>query len=83
MTDSMLAKSPGHVASKQALIITPPPLCCWYQLYSWYEMSVPICCLIFARHGYFKLWPQISSGLVCSKDIVLEVLQFVQIALQS
>lgn len=62
-------RSPNHLSSTAVLN-------------SWYEVLMLICsvCLLFAF--VFKcgaaIWPKISIGLDCSKDIFLEVLCLVQ-----
>jgi len=72
---SSWSTGPGPVAAKQAQIITPPPqrltVClCWYAVFGFCP-NVALC--IMAKHLYFCL--------VCLKNIIPEVLWFVQMQL--
>ncbi|MEE6527760.1 hypothetical protein FKM82_029362 [Ascaphus truei] len=78
MVDSMTARFPGPVAAKTSPNHHPSTTV----LDSWYEVFVLICCVWFSPNVALCIMTKhLHFGLVCPKDIVPEVLWFVQMQL--
>lgn len=74
MVTSMIIRCQGLVAVKQAQNVTPLLLCLTVGMRCYIDML----CLNLSKHGALH-HGQTSSLLVCSKDIIPEVLSFLQI----
>ncbi len=72
----MTLRCPGPVATKQAPNHQPSTSMCDF----WYEVFVLKCSLVFHQTWHIMA-KHLHFGLICSKDIVLEILWFVQMQL--